>query len=299
MRMRHLRYFLIVAEELSFVRAAAKVHIEPSPLSRAIKELEIQLGVRLLDRSKGRIQLTCSGKAFREEAHRMLAFMEAARMRVLATSNGACSYLRIGLEDGLAQPRIAQLLARCREEEPRTNIRVVQLKPSDLFQALRYDQIDVGLTLTELDSDEFIQRLAWEERPAAAIPIRHPLLSLEEIPLSELLRYPLILSNPEQDAKNQKVVPQWLQEQQLPKLKIAEYATSHEAMMMLVSAGYGVTIGLESQLALYRHPDVIVRPLSSETPDVPTFASVLNRPFSDELQRFLIRMDAMGNKITI
>ncbi|MDD1152697.1 LysR family transcriptional regulator [Pseudomonas sp. TNT2022 ID357] len=296
MRMRHLRYFLTVAEELSFVRAAAKVHIEPSPLSRAIKELEIHLGVRLLDRNKGRLQLTNSGKVFREEAHRILTLIEAARVRVLATSNGASSHLRIGLEDGLAQPRIAQLLARCREEEPRTNIRVIQLKSNDLPQALQYDQIDLGFTLTALDSEEFIQRLAWEERPAAAIPIRHPLLSLEEIPLSELLRYPLILSSSEQNAESQKVLPQWLHDQQLPKLKIAESATSHEAMMMLVSAGYGVTVGLESQLALYRHQDVIVRPLSSETPDVPTFALVLNRPLSDELQRFLTRMDAMSNE---
>lgn len=291
MRMRHLRYFLLVAEELSFVRAAAKAHIEPSPLSRAIKELEIQLGARLLERHKGRIQLTWSGEVFREEAHRILTFMEAARMRVSATSHGYRGHLRIGLTDGLAQPRMAQLLAHCREEEPRTDVRVFQLRSNDMLQALRYDQIDIGFTLNASVPEEFIKKVAWEERPAAAIPIRHPLLSLDKIPLRDLPRYPLVLSASEQDAGNHKILNMSLNELQLPEPKIAEYVTSHEAMMMLVSAGYGVAIGLESQIALYRHPDVILRPLSNETPNVSTFAIMRNTPHPAELQRLLLRMN--------
>lgn len=88
MRIRHLRYFLVVADELSFSRAAARVHIEPSPLSRAIKELEAELGVRLLQRNRGRIKLTWAGEVFREEARRMLTFMDGARTRVQAAARG-------------------------------------------------------------------------------------------------------------------------------------------------------------------------------------------------------------------
>ncbi|MGP1664895.1 MAG: LysR family transcriptional regulator, partial [Rhodanobacter sp.] len=72
MRLRHLYYFLVVAEEKSFTRAAARVHIEPSPLSRAIQTLENQLGVKLLHRTKGRIHLTWPGEVFLDEARRML-----------------------------------------------------------------------------------------------------------------------------------------------------------------------------------------------------------------------------------
>ncbi|WPM25649.1 LysR family transcriptional regulator [Pseudomonas sp. P1B16] len=86
MRIRNLRYFLVVAEELSFSAAATRVHIEPSPLSRAIKELEAELGVRLLHRTRGRIRLTWAGEVFREEAHRMLSFMDGARTRVHAAA---------------------------------------------------------------------------------------------------------------------------------------------------------------------------------------------------------------------
>ncbi|MDM3063963.1 LysR family transcriptional regulator [Citrobacter sp. CK180] len=132
MRIRHLHYFLIVAEEQSFARAAARVHIEPSPLSRAIKELETQLGVRLLDRTKGRIRLTWPGEVFREEARRMLAFMDNAQTRVNSASQGYRGRLRIGLADSLAQPRLTRLLARCREEEPRTEIRIDEMTVNEM-----------------------------------------------------------------------------------------------------------------------------------------------------------------------
>lgn len=88
MRIRHLRYFLIVAEEQSFARAATRVHIEASPLSRAIKELENQLGVELLQRTKVRIQLTWPGEVFREEARRIVAYFENAQTRVHSASKG-------------------------------------------------------------------------------------------------------------------------------------------------------------------------------------------------------------------
>lgn len=79
MRLRHLRYFITVAEELNFTRASARLHIEPSPLSRAIKDLEDDLGVELLHRSKGRIRLTWSGEVFCKDARRLLALSSVAR----------------------------------------------------------------------------------------------------------------------------------------------------------------------------------------------------------------------------
>nr|EKT9494760.1 LysR family transcriptional regulator [Pseudomonas aeruginosa] len=88
MRIRHLRYFLVVAEELNFSRAAERIHIEPSPLSRAMRDLEVELGVHLFQRTRGRIRLTWAGEVFREEAHRMLTFMDGARTRVRAAASG-------------------------------------------------------------------------------------------------------------------------------------------------------------------------------------------------------------------
>lgn len=122
MKMRHLHYFLIVAEELSFTRTAARVHIEPSPLSRAIKTLESQLGVSLFQRTHGRIQLTWPGEVFREQARRMIDLINDAQTRVNSASQGYQGRLRIGLTDNLAQPRLSQLLARCRLFKPALSV---------------------------------------------------------------------------------------------------------------------------------------------------------------------------------
>lgn len=87
MNIRQLQYFLIVAEEQNFTRAASRVHIQQSPLSRAIKDLEHELGVALFDRSKGRIRLTWPGEVFYEETRRLLFFLNSARARTKAAAS--------------------------------------------------------------------------------------------------------------------------------------------------------------------------------------------------------------------
>ncbi|HAB5395174.1 LysR family transcriptional regulator [Serratia nematodiphila] len=294
MRIRHLHYFLIVAEEQSFARAAARVHIEPSPLSRAIKDLENQLGVRLLDRAKGRIRLTWPGEVFREEARRMLAFMDSAQTRVTSASQGFRGRLRIGLADGLAQPRLTQLLARCREEEPRTEIRIAEMTVNEMLQALRHDQIDVGFTVDGETTNGCVKEMVWAERPAIAIPTRHPLLSFDKIPLGEAIRYPLILCHPERCAGGHNVIRRWFNDGASPSLSVAEYVSGHEPMIMLVAAGYGIGIGLESQIALYSHPDVIIRLVADEVPNTATFIVTTEKAASRELERFIKRAQEIG-----
>lgn len=294
MRIRHLHYFLIVAEEQSFARAAARVHIEPSPLSRAIKELENQLGVRLLNRAKGRIRLTWPGEVFREEASRMLAFMENAQTRVNSASQGYRGRLRIGLADSLAQPRLTQLLARCREEEPRTEVRIAEMTMNEMLLALRHDQIDAGFTVDGEATEGCVKEMVWAERPAIAIPTHHPLLSFDKVPLGQAFRYPLILCHPERCAGGYNVIRRWFNDGALPSLSVAEYVSGHELMIMLVAAGYGIGIGLESQIALYSHPDVIIRPVADEVPNTATFIVVPEKPASMELERFINRAQEVG-----
>ncbi|EKY3918167.1 LysR family transcriptional regulator [Enterobacter hormaechei] len=298
MRIRHLYYFLIVAEEQNFARAAARVHIEPSPLSRAIKELENQLGVRLLDRTRGRIKLTWPGEIFREEARRMLSFLDNAKTRVHSASLGYCGRVRIGLTDGLAQPKLTQLLARCREDEPRTEIRIVEMTVNEMLQALYHDQIDVGFSVEGENTNGYAKQMIWADRPAVAIPTHHPLLSFEKIPLIEALRYPLILCHPEQCAGGYNVIRRWIGDHSLPSPSIAEYVSGHEPMIMLVAAGYGIGIGIKSQIALYRHSDVVIRPMADEIPDTPTFVVTSDKTISPELQRFIKRALEIGNLST-
>lgn len=96
MELRHLRCFLAVAEELHFARAAERLHIEQSPLSRTIKELEEELGVRLFARTTRSTRLTRAGKLFLEHVPRVFAALQQARDSVKAAANGFHHQIRIG-----------------------------------------------------------------------------------------------------------------------------------------------------------------------------------------------------------
>ncbi|MBV2205776.1 MAG: LysR family transcriptional regulator [Pseudomonas sp.] len=296
MRIRHLHYFLIVAEELSFSRAAARVHIEPSPLSRTIRELEVELGVRLFQRARGRIRLTWAGEVFREEARRMLAFMEGARTRVHAAARGYRGRLRICLTDSLAQPRLTRLLARCREEEPLTEVKIVEMTVAEMVKALGHDQIDAGFTVHTEFTNGLAKEVVWTDRPVIAIPKNHPLLSLEKISLQEAARHSLILCHPELCSGGYDVIRRWFCEYALPMPSIAEYVSGHEPMMMLVAAGYGIGVGLETQVTLYNHPDVIIRRVTDDVPSAATFITMLDKPRSEELTRFIARAQQLGER---
>ncbi len=297
MRIRHLHYFLVVAEELSFAKAAAKVHIEASPLSRAIKELEAELGARLFQRTNGRIRLTWAGEVFREEARRMLTFMEGARTRVHAAARGYRGRLRIGLTDRLIQPQFTQLLACCREEEPLTEVKIIEMTAKEMTNALRNDQIDAAFTVYIEPSDEFVNEIVWADRAVIAIPKNHPLLSFEKISPHEIARHALILYHPELCPSVYDVIRSRFCEFALPLPAIAEYASGHESMMMLVAAGYGIGLGLESQMTLYHHPGIIIRPLTDEVPSATTFITMLDKPPSEELSRFINRALRVGEAV--
>jgi DNA-binding transcriptional LysR family regulator len=120
--LRHLRCFIAVAEELHFARAAARLHIEQSPLSRIIKELEYRLGVQLFERTTRRTRLTWAGKVLLEEARRVLTVVDQAKASVKSAAAGYRGRIRVALSDGIPQARLAALLAQCREEEPEVEI---------------------------------------------------------------------------------------------------------------------------------------------------------------------------------
>jgi len=101
MELRHLRCFQAVAEELHFARAAVRLHIEQSPLSRAIKELEEDLGAQLFVRTTRSTRLTRAGKLFLEHVPRVFATIQQARDSVKAAANGYHSQLRVALSDGI------------------------------------------------------------------------------------------------------------------------------------------------------------------------------------------------------
>jgi DNA-binding transcriptional LysR family regulator len=124
MELRHLRCFIAVAEELHFARAARRLHIEQSPLSRAIKELEEDLGAQLFVRTTRGTRMTRAGRLFLEHVPRVFTALQQARESVKAAVGGFDGQYRVALSDGIAPSRFSSFLALCRQEEPEIEIRV-------------------------------------------------------------------------------------------------------------------------------------------------------------------------------
>ena len=159
MELRHLRCFIAVAEELHFARAAERLHIDQSPLSRTIKELEEELGARLFVRTTRSTQLTRAGRLLLEHVPRIFTALEQARDSVRSASNGYHGQLRIALSDGITPSRLPALLAQCREEDPEVEVRLFEVPLAQQIKGLHDDLYDAGFSMAD-DVGDVIWRVS-------------------------------------------------------------------------------------------------------------------------------------------
>lgn len=288
MELRHLRYFIAVAEELHFARAAERLHIDQSPLSRAIKDLEYDLGTQLLARTTRNTRLTWAGEVFLAEARRVLAALEQAKRSGKAAGSGFRGSIRVAISDGVASPQFAALLARCREEEPDVRIRLFEAPLAQQILGLRIDEYDVGFAHATAGADGLVVVPAWADPLVLAIPARHPLLAHKRVPLGELLRYPLVLFHPELAEGAHRQIERLLRTVDVEPI-VVEHVAGFELMMALVAAGYGVGFVNASLLNRYRHPEVIARPLAGRSAVLTTCLLRPDAAPSEQLGRFIGR----------
>lgn len=293
MNLRHIRAFIAVAEELHFGRAAKRLHIEQSPLSRTIRQLESDLGVTLLKRTPRGACLTSAGRIFLEDAHRIALAFEQAQARARAAAAGYHGTLRIALSDGIGPVRLSALLALCREEAPNVSVRLFEMPLGQLLSGLSMDLFDAGLALTDEVSEEIVATPVWQDPLVVAVPARHPLLAFKEVPLEEVVSYPLVLCHPEVCEGSSRRCERLLRSV-AAQPTVAEYVTTHDLMLALVAAGYGVGFSSTAHLASCRQPQVVVRPLADQSASLTTY---LLRPAGEPtgpLMQFIERAERVG-----
>lgn len=299
MELRHLRCFLAVAEELHFARAAEKLHIEQSPLSRAIKELEEELGVSLFARTTRSTRLTRAGALFLEHVPRIFTALEQARDSARAAANGFHGQLRIALSDGISPSRLPALLAQCRLDEPEVDIRLFEVPLSQQIKGLNDDLYDVGFAQSDEVGDGILAEPVWRDPLMVVVPARHPILSHKRIPLDEVLRYPLVLCDPMVCEGHARQIARVLRAVDAEPL-VAEQVTSFDLMMALVSAGFALGLAGTSQIAANRESGIVARPLAGRSPVLTTYLLCLNGEPSQTLSRFIARVGVIepspGNK---
>ena len=295
MELRHLRCFLAVAEELHFARAAERLHVEQSPLSRAIKELEEDLGAQLFIRTSRSTRLTLAGKLFLEHVPRVFAAMDQARESVRSATNGFHGQLRIALSDGITPSRLPVLLARCREEYPEIEIRLFEVPLPQQIKGLQDDMYDAGFSMAEEVGDGLIADPAWEDELMVAVPARHPVLSHKRIPLEEVLRYPLVLGDPAVCEGHARQIDRILRKQDTEPL-IAQRVATFDVMMTLVSAGLALGLAGAAHIASCREPGVVGRSLAGRAPLLTTYLLRRNIEPSQALARFIEQLASIGSE---
>ncbi|WP_312932363.1 LysR family transcriptional regulator [Stutzerimonas nitrititolerans] len=264
MELRHLRCFVAVAEELHFARAAERLHMEQSPLSRTIKDLEYRLGVQLFERTTRRTRLTWAGTVLLQEARRVIAVVEQAKASVKSAAAGSRGQLRVALSDGVPQSRLASLLALCREEDPDVEIFLRELPSATQVRGLRDDLFDVGLAQTTNQADGLLAIPVWHDPLVVVLPARHQLLAHREIRLKEITGHPLVLCEPQ-------VCEGFWQQLQLvllpvaSSLTVAERVPTLDLMIALVAAGYGLGFSSLPRITELNNPDIATRPLAGQS----------------------------------
>lgn len=258
MELRHLRYFLAVAQELNFTRAARRLHIAQPPLTQQIKALETELGVALFDRSSYRIKLTDAGRAFMAEAERILGEVRNAVLIAKRAARGAQGQVRVGFTESASfNPLVTAVFRAFRSTYPDTEVSLEEHQSTELALALRENRIDVAFLRPPLKSDEGLTvQILEQEAMVAAVPHGHALAKRKLIALTDLetetfILYPRAVRPGLADA----VISACEQVGFTP--RVEQYAPQLSSTINLVAASLGVSIvpqcmrGLQPQAVAY------------------------------------------------
>ncbi|MGP3770156.1 LysR family transcriptional regulator [Streptomyces sp. SDT5-1] len=184
MELRTLRYFVAVAEERHFGRAAARLHMSQPPLSRAIKQLEAEVGARLFTRSATGVTLTSVGTVLLDEARALLDHADRVRVRVSAAAGTAT--LTVGILGDGTDPGVARLAAVHRRNHPGIDIRVRDADLSDPTCGLRAGLVDVALTRAPFDETALTVRVLRADPVGVVLRADDPLAGRDRLRLAEL-----------------------------------------------------------------------------------------------------------------
>lgn len=196
MELRHLRYFIAVAEELSFTRAAERLHIGQPPLSQQIQALEAEVGAQLLERSKRWVRLTQAGKLFLEDARRVLALSEQAKLTARRAQRGEAGELRIGFTFSTPfTPLFATVINRYRARYPDVLLTLRELATLPQIAMLENRELDLGFVRPpETAIPDAVRLTVLRHDPLIAVlPVGSPLAQKELVEIRDLRGQPFIM----------------------------------------------------------------------------------------------------------
>jgi DNA-binding transcriptional LysR family regulator len=269
MELRHLRYFVGVAEELNFSRASARLRVAQPALSIQVKNLETELGVRLLERSSHHVALTAAGEVFLQKSRLILTAADEAMGAARRAHHGEVGRLAIGFIGSISHELLPQLLQAYRLQYPGVELSLQEVAPRQQVDDLLAGSLDVGfvgMAFADLNPGLEVEVLAREPL-VAALPTEHPLSHAKSISLARLAQERFILTSP----RNAPVFNDWLiglcrKAGFVP--QVAREVDRATTVLNYIAAGFGISI-FPGQVAQLPAPGVSFVPLAKSVPSYP------------------------------
>jgi len=276
---------LLVAEHLSFSRAAQVLGVGQSAVSRRVRALEDQLGVSMFERDSTGVRLTEAGRRFLERTRPALAEIDHAMKAAASAGRGAEGVIRIGILASVSGGFLRNLLGSYRGHHPAITMDIVEGSASEHLAGITERQLDVAFVTGTPTASHCDSVVLWEARVFAALPEHHALADDEAIHWDSLKDEDFIVSR---DAPGPEIhdyiVRRTTEFGRSP--SIERYGVGGETLMHLVALGFGISIASEAATAT-RYPEVVFRPLATAEDMLPYSAVWLPGNDNPALRRFL------------
>ncbi len=260
MELRHLKYFVAVAEELHFGKAARKLHIAQPPLSQQIKNLEDELGLTLFDRSRRNVQLTDAGRYFLKEAQHILSQVEQAAETARRIDRGHAGRLVIGFVGSVIHTFLPKRLRSFREQYPDVELVLQEINSADQIKSLHAKSIDIGVLYLPGHDSMLASHPITQAPLMAVLPKKHALASRKLIHITELAREPFIANTRLSEPVVRDAFISMCHAAGFSP-RIAQEAGQVQTVLGLVASGLGVCL-LPDFIRNIKRPDVHYVPLA-------------------------------------
>ncbi|WP_017254432.1 LysR family transcriptional regulator [Pseudomonas tolaasii] len=258
--LRKLRYFLTVAEELHFGRAALRLHLAQPPLTRQISALETELGFKLFDRTSRTVTLTAQGRSFLPYARGVLEQVELTQTIANKLAAGTAGQLALGYVSSIALSDLfSQAIQAFAQRFPDVQLTLVECASGSLGAQVADGRLDIGLSRLLPHNDEVQALSLGEERLVAAISVDNPLADHSHVSLAQLSAHPLILFPPDYGSGLNQSIEQLYRHHGQP-LRPEPTGRQITSIIALVAAGQGVALVPECTQSLM-NKGVTYRPL--------------------------------------
>ncbi|HEY9565290.1 MAG TPA: LysR substrate-binding domain-containing protein [Nocardioides sp.] len=289
MELRHLRAFVVVAEELSFRRAAERLLISQPPLSQQIKRLEREVGELLFDRDTRRVELTAAGRAFLTEARRAIEAADLAPVRAKQAAQGHIGQIRLAYNGPGGSYAVVHLARRLRAEHPSIQLDLVgPMYSGEVVDLIHRRKVDIGLVRHPIDVMGLQLREITRDAVMVLVPSGHRLWDRAELTLADIADEPTISLPSNRGSAAMQVIKSAFAAHGLAS-NIVQEAPDMYTVMLLVGAGEGIGFALETAKHI-NVPGVRLIPIP-DIPTIPLSVAWLERNHDPALKAFLDLMD--------